>query len=180
MKPMLLMGPSWAWPAVCLMLGLAMLSVFWWRRRRWLAGRSLPHDSVGPVFQRTSDALAGLRRAAKAGEISAEGLHQNLSDILRAHLHQQWKLPAQALTSPELLHHWGQTTAPEGARPLLAQILVNTDTARFSPSEALVPEGLHTLGQAERFLELTGDGWLRSLDVPLAAGGAKADERRPA
>ncbi|MEB3238314.1 MAG: hypothetical protein VKO64_11910 [Candidatus Sericytochromatia bacterium] len=120
--------PALPWPAVALPLLVTVAAILWWRRK--------PRQPTGKDRQaRRRDPIRTLARLGNLSGISRPQLLAATEQIhlaLREHLARLHQVPAQRMTTQELLALLDAREADPATRAILAETLEACDLIRFA------------------------------------------------
>lgn len=129
------------WMAVLLACGLAALAA--WLARRWLGRRPAPAVPRAPADMRPPHVIALEElKALEASGLWEQGrvkaYYDGLADILRRYLQRRYGLPAETLTTTDLLHEMRMAEVDRQLISLAREAFQHADLVKFARQ---VPEG---------------------------------------
>jgi hypothetical protein len=134
---------------------IGLIWYYIWRKRMNKPLFPVITRAVGPPWQVALESLALLqeKKLWQTGKIKE--YYSELTDILRQYLHQQFGIEAMEMTTSEILTAYDSAELQPDSRPILANILVQADYAKFAKAIPQKAENEMSMTSAIQFIEST-------------------------
>ena len=151
---------DWKWIAligggIALLLLLAGLGYYFWRKRQGKTLLPVKAEPVRPAHEIALEALQRLRESDLLATGKIKAYYVELSEIIRRYIEGRYFVPALEQTTGELMDNLKAVALETNSRPMLQNLLERSDLVKFAKYEPTPNDHHHAWQLAESFVETT-------------------------
>ena len=140
---------------IALLLLLAGLGYYFWRKRQGKTLLPMKAEPVRPAHAIALEALQRLRESDLLATGKIKAYYVELSEIIRRYIEGRYFVPALEQTTGELMDNLKAVALETNSRAMLQDLLERSDLVKFAKYEPMPNDHQHAWQLAESFVETT-------------------------